>query len=113
MAHQAGQESLTPREQHQAPIGGQNHNRIAVSASQPDVDISIVAKMLSATLGSVLTSLLGKQPFPILELFFSNAHSVTPLDVVRVRLQSQHTSSPSPSTTASAIPRSTLPSPPQ
>lgn len=40
--------------------------------AKPEVDISAVQKMLSATSGSLLTSLL-----------------VTPLDVVRVRLQSQ------------------------
>ncbi|KAF2400012.1 mitochondrial carrier [Trichodelitschia bisporula] len=55
----------------------------AVADANPD-DITIPQKMASAVLGSVLTSLL-----------------VTPLDVVRVRLQSQH---PTPT-----LPRSTLP----
>lgn len=72
MAHQAGQGSLRSREQHQASISGQNHNRIAMATSQPDVDISVGAKMLSATLGSVLTSLLGSQSFPFLESLRSN-----------------------------------------
>ncbi|CAI6338923.1 unnamed protein product [Periconia digitata] len=51
--------------------------------SAPDVEssVSLAQKMMSATTGSIITSLL-----------------ITPLDVVRVRLQSQsHASSPSPS----------------
>lgn len=67
---------------------GQNHHRIEDhhdgDEEGQDMSISIAQKMLSAVSGSVLTSLL-----------------VTPLDVVRVRLQSQ------PHTTTSRTP--TLP----
>ncbi|KAH7049440.1 mitochondrial carrier domain-containing protein [Macrophomina phaseolina] len=54
----------------------------------PPEDISITQKMLSAVTGSILTSLL-----------------VTPLDVVRVRLQSQHHITP----TSTATARRTIP----
>ena len=54
---------------------------------EPEIDISAGQKMLSAVSGSLLTSLL-----------------VTPLDVVRVRLQSQPTTSSLPRPTSSAIP---------
>ncbi|KAL8835004.1 MAG: hypothetical protein Q9170_003494 [Blastenia crenularia] len=53
----------------------------------PGVDITAVQKMLSAVSGSLLTSLL-----------------VTPLDVVRVRLQSQPTTSSLPRNGSSVIP---------
>ncbi|KIW00929.1 uncharacterized protein PV09_07670 [Verruconis gallopava] len=60
-------------------LKGQNHDRIEAYGLIPedgredmDVEPSMMQKMLSATSGSILTSLL-----------------VTPLDVVRVRLQSQ------------------------
>lgn len=73
-----------------AHSSGQDHDRIPntpISLPRPvDSDISIASKMLSAVTGSVLTSLL-----------------VTPLDVVRVRLQSQPSPSPS-STLASRLP---------
>ncbi|KAF4308610.1 putative mitochondrial carrier protein [Botryosphaeria dothidea] len=48
----------------------------------PPEDVSITQKMLSAVTGSILTSLLA-----------------TPLDVVRVRLQSQHHTTPTSTTT--------------
>lgn len=91
--------------------GGQRHDRISggegtlpevmadsESEVMPDeVDISARQKMLSAVTGSLLTSLLG-QTF-CYETFAvgcpADAYLVTPLDVVRVRLQSQST----PSTT--------------
>ncbi|KAL9010745.1 MAG: hypothetical protein Q9173_004351 [Seirophora scorigena] len=57
------------------------------SGADPALDISAGQKMLSAVSGSLLTSLL-----------------VTPLDVVRVRLQSQHNSSTLPRPTSSSIP---------
>jgi solute carrier family 25, member 39/40 len=59
-------------------------------------DITAGQKMLSAMSGSLLTSLLGTVPPPR----FANAESanervaVTPLDVVRVRLQSQNVQQP-------------------
>ncbi|KAL9598486.1 MAG: hypothetical protein Q9219_004459 [cf. Caloplaca sp. 3 TL-2023] len=53
----------------------------------PEGDISAAQKMLSAVSGSLLTSLL-----------------VTPLDVVRVRLQSQPNNSPLPRSASSSIP---------
>ncbi|KAI4146163.1 MAG: hypothetical protein L6R39_003554 [Caloplaca ligustica] len=55
-------------------------------SSEPEVDISAGQKMLSAVSGSLLTSLL-----------------VTPLDVVRVRLQSQPNTSSLPRPTPSSI----------
>ncbi|KAL1614995.1 Carrier protein, mitochondrial [Diplodia seriata] len=58
------------------------------SQGDPPDDISVTQKMLSAVTGSILTSLL-----------------VTPLDVVRVRLQSQHHSTP----TSTAAVRRTIP----
>ncbi|OJD35993.1 solute carrier family 25 member 40 [Diplodia corticola] len=58
------------------------------SQADPPDDISVSQKMLSAVTGSILTSLL-----------------VTPLDVVRVRLQSQHHSTP----TSTATTRRTIP----
>ncbi|KAL8957967.1 MAG: hypothetical protein Q9193_004882 [Seirophora villosa] len=57
------------------------------SGADPELDISAGQKMLSAVSGSLLTSLL-----------------VTPLDVVRVRLQSQPNSSTLPRPTSSSIP---------
>ncbi|KAE8444129.1 hypothetical protein EG329_000817 [Mollisiaceae sp. DMI_Dod_QoI] len=81
-------------------FGGQGHDRIhgdnlipgvtetiAMSGDNDDVEIDITAgqKMISAMSGSLLTSLL-----------------VTPLDVVRVRLQSQPTASPLTSIRGSA-----------
>ncbi|MCJ1360664.1 MAG: hypothetical protein MMC33_010673 [Icmadophila ericetorum] len=81
---------------------GQRHNRISgaisdkptavmaeVEEQRPDIDISAGQKMLSAVSGSLLTSLL-----------------VTPLDVVRVRLQSQPTPSSSVARNISSLPLS-------
>lgn len=77
-------------------------------ANEPEVeemetDVSAGQKMLSAVSGSLLTSILGE--YPSLD-FKSNLHfllthlPVTPLDVVRVRLQSQ----PNPSQTPNPPP---------
>ncbi|KAI4124861.1 MAG: hypothetical protein LQ338_004587 [Usnochroma carphineum] len=55
--------------------------------AEPEVEVSAGQKMLSAVSGSLLTSLL-----------------VTPLDVVRVRLQSQPNASSRPRPTSSSIP---------
>lgn len=71
---------------HDATPGGQWHDRVllekqntaAMSPSGTD-EITVTQRMVSATVGSLLTSLL-----------------VTPLDVVRVRLQSQNPSPPAP-----------------
>jgi solute carrier family 25 protein 39/40 len=57
---------------------GQDHDRLA-ALDEPDVEITAWQKMLSATSGSLLTGLLA-----------------TPLDVVRVRWQSQAVSQPRP-----------------
>jgi solute carrier family 25 protein 39/40 len=67
---------------------------IAMTGDNDDVEIGITAgqKMVSAMSGSLLTSLLGKT-FRRYFLQVLTA-SVTPLDVVRVRLQSQPTQSP-------------------
>ncbi|KAK5103318.1 Carrier protein, mitochondrial [Lithohypha guttulata] len=67
--------------QHDAE-GGQQHDRISSADSTPDTtmdEITVTQRMVSATVGSLLTSLL-----------------VTPLDVVRVRLQSQSPAQPPP-----------------
>ena len=65
---------------------GQRHDRIQLEkqdtstmAASSATDITLSQRMISATVGSVLTSLL-----------------VTPLDVVRVRLQSQNSPAPPP-----------------
>jgi solute carrier family 25 protein 39/40 len=65
-------------------LNGQKHDRIEAYGLIPEndgnfVEASMTQKMLSATTGSILTSLL-----------------VTPLDVVRVRLQSQSHTQPMP-----------------
>jgi solute carrier family 25 protein 39/40 len=69
-----------------------------------DQETSIAQKMMSAVTGSILTSLLGI--FTMSPTMFSlktnNPLPVTPLDVVRVRLQSQ--SSPSPINASPAQP---------
>ena len=55
-----------------------------------EVDISAGQKMLSAVSGSLLTSLLGRIPTkPREDRLLMTSLPVTPLDVVRVRLQSQ------------------------
>lgn len=90
-------------------FGGQGHDRIhgdnpipgasatiAMSGDNDDVDVEITAvqKMISAMSGSLLTSLLGR-PSPKEKLLTGLLTMiVTPLDVVRVRLQSQPTPSP-------------------
>lgn len=53
----------------------------------PDVEISAGQKMLSAMSGSLLTSLIGKYSSVVTGC--ANNGAVTPLDVVRIRLQSQ------------------------
>ncbi|KAL9122410.1 MAG: hypothetical protein Q9187_001030 [Circinaria calcarea] len=62
----------------------------------PEMDISAGQKMLSAVSGSLLTSFLGnsKTTDCKAEIKMLMTHAVTPLDVVRVRLQSQSTPSP-------------------
>ena len=66
-----------------------------VAASSPDAsrkneNISVSQRMVSATCGSILTNLLGKGIASCdLAQICSHWHPVTPLDVVRVRLQSQ------------------------
>jgi len=62
-------------------------------------ETSLTSKMLSAVTGSVLTSLLGMLLFKVMVWeteVLTNMHIVNPLDVVRVRLQSQEPT-PSPS----------------
>ena len=100
-----------------ASNAGQRHDRIqrpdlnitldaeTSNVSNMDSDIPITQKMLSAVSGSVLTSLLGTQ-IGLVSLLPAQAHQtrstnsfrlpVTPLDVVRVRLQSQHNPSTTP-----------------
>lgn len=89
------------------PSEAQDHDRIrtdnAPSALRPDDDalpddISITHKMMSAVAGSVLTSLLGESALAKGADTASDSHLVTPLDVVRVRLQSQQR--PAPNTTS-------------
>ncbi|KAI9810340.1 MAG: hypothetical protein M1827_006307 [Pycnora praestabilis] len=100
--HSDGEKLATGGLLDQIALGGQKHDRIENQSSEgfgsgpgaggngePAVDISAGQKMLSAVSGSLLTSIL-----------------VTPLDVVRVRLQSQ----PPPSSSASAL--RALPHPP-
>lgn len=65
MAHQTGQEGFSPRDRLDTPSSGQNHDRIPSKNAPADGDIGLTAKMLSATLGSVLTSLLGTDLRPI------------------------------------------------
>ncbi|MCJ1362778.1 hypothetical protein MMC16_001884 [Acarospora aff. strigata] len=84
------------------------------SADDPavEVEISTGQKMLSAVSGSLLTSLLGsfcpisRDSFNLAKLWLTNS-IVTPLDVVRVRLQSQPP--PSPLSAVRSIPPSSLP----
>jgi len=61
------------------------------------MDISAGQKMLSAVSGSLLTSLLGKHHFSTIKAYtqLTSPFLVTPLDVVRVRLQSQPNPPPS------------------
>lgn len=74
---------------------GQNHDRIGHHGNPSDdpVEITAVQKMLSATSGSLLTGLLGmSQALPLImypESHLTGRLAATPLDVVRVRWQSQ------------------------
>ena len=100
---------------------GQRHDRLKTATNSIDImadvddsshdavaDISASQKMLSAVSGSLFTSLLGWSTviWYIEILVCSHYVLVTPLDVVRVRLQSQPTSSSLSSlrTAASSIP---------
>jgi solute carrier family 25 protein 39/40 len=80
---------------------GQRHDRFA--GSDPDdngqhVSVSLTQKMLSAVSGSVITSLLGEsRDVTIVRTLLTRA--VTPLDVVRVRLQAQLPPPPIPKQT--------------
>lgn len=77
-------------------------------AASDEGNVSLAQKMMSATTGSIITSLLSTySPFSIqysithVDCLLTNI-TVTPLDVVRVRLQSQsHTSSISQSSSSS------------
>ena len=70
-------------------------------------DISVVQKMLSAVSGSILTSLLGITPPPSILLLSVDMGEATPLDVVRVRLQSQPQLSSISTLRTSSFPTST------
>lgn len=86
---------------------GQSHDRLghdgAMALNEP-VEITAIQKMLSATSGSLLTGLLGMShpPPATLSRDGHNANPppppppVTPLDVVRVRWQSQGVTPPAP-----------------
>lgn len=86
---------------------GQSHDRLghdgAMALSEP-VEITAIQKMLSATSGSLLTGLLGMSHLPPAAILsrdghYANPHPlppVTPLDVVRVRWQSQGVTPPAP-----------------
>ncbi|KAL9101541.1 MAG: hypothetical protein Q9163_003217 [Psora crenata] len=75
-----------------------------------EVDISAGQKMLSAVSGSLLTSILGMAALTRLGKQVANiSHIVTPLDVVRVRLQSQSSSAqPIPTSSTPPIYRSSF-----
>ncbi|KAI4185977.1 MAG: hypothetical protein L6R41_003783 [Letrouitia leprolyta] len=75
--------NMPPADARSGTVAAMDSNREA----RPDIDISAGQKMLSAVSGSLLTSLL-----------------VTPLDVVRVRLQSQPNASSLPRPTSSSLP---------
>lgn len=84
------------------PIPGEA-STITMSGDNGDVEVGITAgqKMISAMSGSLLTSLLGQFcRGGVPKLLLTDA--VTPLDVVRVRLQSQPTPSPFTAIRASA-----------
>lgn len=61
----------------------------AGSSNNGVVDITATQKMVSAMSGSLLTSLLGMSLFILDQIYANQRCTVTPLDVVRVRLQSQ------------------------
>ncbi|KIW24590.1 uncharacterized protein PV07_10296 [Cladophialophora immunda] len=83
--HPLSQHALGHDAQQQPQTEGQRHDRVPVSqqdtgnmSGSNTIEITTTQRMISATWGSILTSLL-----------------VTPLDVVRVRLQSQQAPPPS------------------
>lgn len=81
--------------------GGQEHDRIlddtdhVMAQSMPlpgnenEYGITVGQKMLSAMSGSLVTSLLGMHSLLVHYIQANHSITVTPLDVVRVRLQSQ------------------------
>ena len=79
---------------------GQRHDRIPLAeqdstmAGSGDVEISVTQRMVSATWGSILTALLGVLPNSYVGSHHLLTMTVTPLDVVRVRLQSQNLPTP-------------------
>lgn len=99
--------TATPKHGDSEQIQGQRHQRLPNTAgsdnsvtmdeaNEPEIDdsamdISAGQKMLSAVSGSLLTSLLGTQCLLAYEEYakLTDSYIVTPLDVVRVRLQSQ------------------------
>jgi solute carrier family 25, member 39/40 len=94
-------------------VNGQRHDRFdhhGVVLGEPDEDdqdisISLGQKMLSAVSGSLITSFLGmKSRFPDLSPLLTKS-PVTPLDVVRVRLQSEQPHAPSFRPTSSSLPQ--------
>src|ERR1700742_5404375 len=81
---------------------GQRHDRIPFSQQTPstmggsgNVEITTTQRMVSATWGSILTTLLGTSLSQCDCTRFADSSIVTPLDVVRVRLQSQQAPQPS------------------
>lgn len=79
------------------PKSGTTDSTVTMSqfkAAAGSMEISASQKMLSAVSGSLLTSLLGKFQYPSLHPEADNSCQVTPLDVVRVRLQSQSSHAP-------------------
>lgn len=86
---------------------GQSHDRLGhdgpMALNEP-VEITAIQKMLSATSGSLLTGLLGMPHLSPSAAFSRDGHNanppppppVTPLDVVRVRWQSQGVTPPAP-----------------
>ncbi|CAO1597242.1 Carrier protein, mitochondrial [Xanthoria calcicola] len=93
-ATQSGRDDYTERRVNDMPVAQTNPEKAADTVTmgrsggdEPELDISAGQKMLSAVSGSLLTSLL-----------------VTPLDVVRVRLQSQPNTSSLPRPTSGSIP---------
>jgi solute carrier family 25, member 39/40 len=77
------------------PPGGNGNGTGMGGASTKDIQVSAGQRMISATWGSILTSLLGRASDLRMRIGASDEWLtfclVTPLDVVRVRLQSQNT----------------------
>ena len=105
--------SFVGNEQSEVAVGGPGtHTHRAAAFTSKDRDegdgeiiITATQKMLSACSGSLLTSLLGKwrgDLFTYMGMAIDNL-LVTPLDVVRVRLQAQHSWSPAASSASEAI----------